>query len=159
MCQTHPPSIVDRPDSLGFGLSVQTLLICNPFAPSTLTSSCVVTFFVGHSPCSLGVGWGVGGFVPLYGFGVGLGAATPAGVTHSTHSHVMWSTSFVPCFGWPGLSQFPPVLGQGVAGDPALLCRPQLLLGTAGLPHPDPTLVRWGLVVAPAAFYDSSLLA
>ena len=55
--------------------------------------------------------------------------------------------------------QFPPVLRQRVPGDPTLLVQPQLLVGSAGLPHPDPTLAGWGQVAAAGTCSGSSLLA
>ena len=42
------------------------------------------------------------------------------------------------------MHQFPPVLCQGVVGDPASLVQLQLLLVPASLPHPDPTLAGSG---------------
>ena len=69
----------------------------------------------------------------------------------------MGSVSFMPCFSRPRMHQFQLVLHQGVAGGPALF-QPQLLSGSAGFLHPDPTLAGWGWVAATADCSGDSLL-
>ena len=54
MCQTLPPPLLDTPDSVGLGFSVQSLHMDNPFATSALTSLSVVTSSIGLDSHSFG---------------------------------------------------------------------------------------------------------
>ena len=107
LCQVLPPSLLDMLDSVGLGSTVQSLHIGNPFTPSALHRAFPLQFeeWVTQKGGVLSLGSS---------FGDGLGAATTAGVVHSTHTHVMGAALFQPCFGGLGVNQFPPVLRQGV---------------------------------------------